>query len=479
MENSALLSSRRAFLRGGLAAGTLALLPGSALATNHRSPSAGGSSRKARNVIFLVADGMNLGTLASAHHLQLQLGKPGCVWMDLYNMKELGAVRALMDTGSANAVVTDSGAAGSAWGIGQRIHNRAINTTPEGHSPEPILLKAKRQGKRTALVTTSRITHATPASFAANVPQRDMEDVIARQYLEREIDILLGGGSRHFDPAVREDGIDLISRFRAKGYTVATTAKDMELAEKGVPLLGLFYSDHIPYFIDRQNFKDRWAAVPTLPAMMKKAISQVAPSSDGFFLQVESARVDHAGHANDAATIIKEYLEFDQCITVALEFQRQVPDTLVIVTTDHGCGGTMINGEGRDYLATNMAIRRLHAVPHSYEHFIQTHRDASNPTVIRADLQGLLPQPGLDADLFEEAVQAVLQHLESKPLWPEALGAIMHRFNRGFAVHFTTQNHTGEMVELSAFGAGKEAISGFIRNDQLHHAVCEVTGIPA
>src|SRR5690606_5691167 len=105
----------------------------------------------------------------------------------------------------------DSAAAGSSWGCGRRIPNGKINMTGDNEPLRPLGVIAKEGGKAVGLVSTCRITHATPASFAANVASRNMEDTIAEQYLERGIDVLLGGGLKQFSAETRGDNKDLVA----------------------------------------------------------------------------------------------------------------------------------------------------------------------------------------------------------------------------------------------------------------------------
>ena len=178
--------SRRQFVKNAGFAGAAAAL-GTHSVAGKPLPSTG---RRAKNLIFLVVDGMGVGTYSLGHHWSLRnLGKP-LNWVSLYSFP--GIKRVVQDTASASSPVTDSAAAASAWGSGQRVVNGAINVDVNGASLTPLYSYAKAAGKVTGLVTTCRLTHATPAGFVANVPKRDMEDTIARQYLERKVDVLLG-----------------------------------------------------------------------------------------------------------------------------------------------------------------------------------------------------------------------------------------------------------------------------------------------
>src|SRR5699024_930512 len=161
-----------------------------------------------------------------------------------------------------------------------------------GEKHPPVLELMKSAGKKTGMVTTARITHATPAGFSANVVHRDMEDKIAEQYLEREYDVLMGGGSRHFAIDKREDGKDLHKAFSEDNYTVVHNKQDMANAPNNKRLLGTFSEAHMPFVIDRTASEELSTTIPNLAEMAETALERLAGHSGGFILQVEGGRID-------------------------------------------------------------------------------------------------------------------------------------------------------------------------------------------
>jgi alkaline phosphatase len=459
-------SSRRQFLKLSGLAGAASILPGCTnLATTEVKPAG-----QAKNVIYLMVDGLCNGTVGLAHHWHLRHKATPLNWMQLFERE--GLHRAYQDTASANSPVTDSAAAASAWGSGQRVNNGSINIDPSGKSLKPILSYAKEAGKATGLVTSCRITHATPAGFSTNVPRRGMEDAIAQQYLEREIDVLLGGGARHFLQK-QEDGsvIDYIPQFKAKGYQIVKNASELSAIRGGGPLLGLFSQSHIPYAIDRQNdraYKD----VPSLVDMFSTALSQLDGAKDGFVLQVEAGRVDHAGHGNDPGGILHEFLEFDACIPIALEFIESHPDTMLVVTTDHGTGGCQLDGAGSAYLDSGPALDRINQLRHSFE-WLQQGFEAKgkfDPVLVKTAL-GIEPTDA-QAAIVQAALDSEAQYLS---------GALNQAFGKQLneltAVGWTSDKHTSECVELFAFGPGSEAIPAMIKNYEIFAILTNALGI--
>lgn len=204
------IQSRRDFIKksalSGLAFGTGFLGSTNGISTLKTHTGA------AKNIIFLVSDGMSTGTLTIADLLKQSKYGQKTHWMNLYENPDREFHRGLMDMAALDSTVTDSSAASSSWGCGHRINNGAVNMGPYGETYRTILEIFRDAGKATGLVTTTRITHATPAGFATNAASRGMEDEIAKQYSDRNYDLLMGGGYRLFSPDSREDGQDFIRK---------------------------------------------------------------------------------------------------------------------------------------------------------------------------------------------------------------------------------------------------------------------------
>lgn len=468
---------RRRFLQ--VTAGALAALGSPKIHAKSAAPSIKTSPAKgrAKNVIFLVADGMNTGTLSLAEQVNRYGNGKHTNWFKLYQNPDLKPIRALQETRSENALVTDSAAAGSSWGCGRRIPNRKINMTGADEALKPIGVKAKEGGKAVGLVSTCTITHATPASFAANVPSRDMEATIAQQYLERGIDVILGGGLKHFDSKGRSDHADLLSQYEKAGYTVVKDRQSLtSLSASSNGLLGLFADGHLPYSVDHVNTPELAKNVPTLSELTLAALLHLNEHKEGFLLQVEGGRVDHAGHANDAAGILQDQLAFDACIAVALDFQAKNPDTLIILTTDHGTGGCNINGEGPDYTHSQEAILSIRNHKTSYERFgsmLYEVTSQSDLAELIAKYYSLTPNAEEMADLYSR-----MEALRSKGYYDRTAAHLLNPYlSSRIAVNWTTQNHTGEHVELCAWGPGADQVTPFMENWQMHNVICQALAI--
>ncbi|MEO7317686.1 MAG: alkaline phosphatase, partial [Chthoniobacteraceae bacterium] len=220
------------------------------------------------------------------------------------------------------------------------------------------------------LVTTAEITHATPAGFAIAIKSRGNSQAIAAQYLDRKVDILLGGGHPFFSPNSRKDKRDLRGDFAKAGYTVVKTADELKNAPVDTRLLGFFADGHLPYTIDRRSDPKLIARTPTIADLTRAALTRLQ-RKDNFILQVEGARIDHAAHNSDAAAAILDQIALDEAIEVCLEFQRTHPDTLVVVTTDHANSNLGLNGMGGGYRNSSQRFATLVDVKMSFPEILK------------------------------------------------------------------------------------------------------------
>ncbi|MGM0545396.1 MAG: alkaline phosphatase [Bacteroidota bacterium] len=430
---------------------------------------------EAKNVIFMVSDGMSAGTLSMANLLKKRQFGSECHWIDLYN-SDRKFHRGLMDMASLNSPVPGSAAAASSWGSGHRINNMAVNTGPDGEEYKPINQIFKDAGKKTGLVTTARITHATPAGFSVNIDSRNKEDQIARKYLQREYDLMLGGGARHFESDSRNDGEDLISKFSEKNYTIARNKQELTQASSDNPLLGLFYDSHLPYSIDHQTIDEHQENIPTLAEMTENALGHLE-NQNGFILQVEGGRVDHGAHSNDAAGMLYDQIAFDDAIKVALDFVDQRDDTLLIITTDHGNANPALNAAGEGYNDSGPFFDRLQDFRHSNNWILSELDASSSVSEIRERIEYATEQ-GVEkqqAQTLRKALNGNLDTIyEIKNSPTSVLASIMANYT---SISFTSGGHTSDYVELAALGPGIENLDHFTRNTELFDLMVQTAGV--
>ncbi len=474
--------SRREFLKTG-ALSTAAL--GSGAMGAFRQARKKSNFGDAKNVIFLVSDGMSAGTLGLADLVkQAQYGEK-THWMKLYE-SDRDYHRGLMDMASLNSVVTGSASAASSWGSGYRINNNAVNWGPNDEQYKTICEIFRDAGKGTGLVTTTRITHATPSGFAINMPQRWMEDEIAVQYSERNYDLLMGGGDRHFSAERRSDQQDLYSEFRQKGYTVVKNKRELEQASNNSKLLGIFYDSHLPYTVDHKTLPELQENVPTLAEMSKIALERLDQNSNGFILQIEGGRVDHAAHGNDAAGLIYDQIAFDDAIEAVLDFTDGRDDTLVIITTDHGNANPGLSGFGDGYGDSPNMLATLHDYKHSFEwiynklDFHWSDDSVSENTTVN-QVRELLEYATNTQITEEEAIMAYKAFrgefrapFRNRQGTEGVLSGVLANYN---GIYFISTSHTADYVEIAAFGPGADRIPGLVRNTALFDLMVDMADV--
>lgn len=422
-------------------------------------------NKKAKNIIFIVSDGMSSGTLNMGDLFIKRTQGRGSHWLNLY--RENKVTRALMDMAPANSMVTDSAAASSSWGGGVRVKNGSINIDPNGERVLPIWQKFKKVGKKAGCVTTVPITHATPAGFMTNSKSRNDQAGIAEDYLKHNFDVLMGGGDQYFNPQKRKDGKDIYGAFEEKGYQVFQNKKSLDNLEADKPILGVFSDSALPYTVDYLNDQLLQESTPTLAELTTIAINHMSSHPEGFVLQVEGGKVDWAAHANDAAGLIYDQVALDDCIKVAMEFAESNGETLVILATDHGNANPgLIYGKEADnnfdtlmkYKASNDVILNSIMANDSYHQVIEKFEQFSNIVLSQDEAQQVLNYyKGL------EKPESGLYNYKNLPY------ELVSNFQKKrTSIGWIGNEHSADYVEIAMYGAGSHLLKPFIKNTDLH-----------
>ncbi len=324
--------------------------------------------KEAKNVIFFLGDGMGMTTMTAARIYSV--GEDGTLTMD--TLPETAFIK----TYSNNAQVTDSAPSMAAYMTGYKMNNEVISMTTNtvavspvadsngnmlgnncgsnNGSPVATLLElAIGKSMATGVVTTTRVTHATPAATYAHICHRDLENDIAAQLapggtgynrnLGNGVDVILGGGYDYFKPydaatktGKRADGRNLIDEMKTKGYSYVSDEAGFKGIDTGKisKLLGLFTKSHMSYDIDRDSSKE-----PSLAEMTTKAMDILAKNENGYFLMVEGGRIDHALHETTGRKALQDTVAFDDAIKAAIDKAKvndpELKNTLIVVTADH------------------------------------------------------------------------------------------------------------------------------------------------
>ena len=237
----------------------------------------------------------------------------------------------LSKTASFDKLITDSAASGTAMATGIKTNNKVLGISPDNIHQKSILEICKEKGYKTALIATSSIVHATPASFYAKENSRYNYENIALQLRNHNIDIFIGGGSKYF--TTRKDKRNLINEMSEYKFI-----KSLDELEKSISTkVGYFtYFDEPPSILNGRP--------ANLDLITRTVLNKLSLNKSPFIVVIEGSQIDWGGHDNDSKMVLSEFIDFDSAIKEALEFAKNDGNTLVVVTADHETGGMSLNG---------------------------------------------------------------------------------------------------------------------------------------
>jgi alkaline phosphatase len=466
-------------------------------------------SGRAKNVILFIGDGMNVTTVTAARILAGQrAGKSG--EENLLSFEKLPFL-ALSKTYNTDAQVPDSAGTATAMLSGVKTKAGVLGLSDASRigdaatiaaSRVPTLLEdAEQRGLATGIVTTARITHATPGACYAHTPERDWESDgqlpraardagavdIARQLVEFSagdgIEVVLGGGRAAFLPAtamdpeeptargVRRDGRDLVAEWQKRspgGAYVWNAAQLAALDLARTPrLFGLFDPSHMEYEADRARDA---GGEPSLAEMTAAALRILARSPKGFVLMVEAGRIDHAHHANNAYRALGETIELARAVETALGLTSR-SDTLVIVTADHGHSFTLSGypKRGNPILGTVVPPGRDAPLRDGTDLPYTALSYATGPgNTGRSNAQG----PGPKRFPHEPAgFSGVRGRPDLTPVDTTSPDYLQESL-----VPLSSGAHSGEDVAIYAGGPGAELFRGVVEQHYVYHAIVDALG---
>ncbi|MGB2711252.1 MAG: alkaline phosphatase, partial [Conexibacter sp.] len=423
-------------------------------------------SAKPRNVILLIGDGTDEAIITAARNYEL--GAAGRFALDeLPFVGDMTTYGLKVGPGPAYPInyVSDSAPTASAWSTGHKTVDSRLSQGPSagdtipGTDFETVLEWSRKQGKRTGNVSTAEITDATPAAAASHINLRgcqgpqDMAQCgyakksnggkgsVAEQLVDNKIDVILGGGLNRYNQATDAGPTALSYAQTQRGYRFVGDEAGMDAIHSlsGGPVLGLFTGGNMtPRYqplvaavppgaggpAQKCQLADR-GTQPSLAEMTDKAI-ELLSNKKGFFLQVESAMIDKQEHASDICGAIGDVVELDEALEVALDYQQDHPDTLIVVTADHSHSTQIVpNGNSGRATATlqtadgdPMSVAFSTSAPGgSQTHTGSTVRiAASGPQA--ANVTGLIDQTDLYWTLRGRTPSKVGGHGKPKHIWP-------------------------------------------------------------
>ena len=272
-----------------------------------------------KNVILLIGDGTGLSQVSSAFYFKETAPNYG-------RFKHIGLIK----TSSSRQDITDSAAGATAFASGVKTYNGAIGVADDSTDVATMVEIVSPLNIKTGVISTSSITHATPASFFAHALSRGFLEEIAADLVTSDIDFVAGGGIENFNK--RKDGKNLLADLANKNFKIDTTSlggiADIQAQSKVAYLLA---GNHLPPTAKgRGDF---------LPKATDLGIQFLNKNNSNFFLMVEGSQVDWGGHENNSDYLVSELIDFDNAIGKALDFAKRDGNTLVIVTADHETGG--------------------------------------------------------------------------------------------------------------------------------------------
>ncbi|WP_289662128.1 alkaline phosphatase [Flavobacterium panacagri] len=279
-------------------------------------------SKRPKNVILLIGDGMGLTQIYSGY--TANKGQ-----LNLFNISTQG----FSITNSFDSYITDSAAGGSAMATGHKTNNRFISVDEKGKTLTSLTEQLVKRNYKTAIISAGDITDATPAAFYAHQPERSLSEPIANDFLANPSDILIGGGQKAF--TARKDGKDLSKVLKEKGYTFSDKFASLDTIKNN-----RFVVLEDAAVVSMKNGRGDF-----LTQSLAKATSTFSKTKNPFFIMAEGAQIDYGGHQTDVEYVVREMLDFDKLVGQAMEFVDKNPETLLIVTADHETGGlSLIDG---------------------------------------------------------------------------------------------------------------------------------------
>mmetsp|Transcript_19301 Transcript_19301/g.26617 ORF Transcript_19301/g.26617 Transcript_19301/m.26617 type:complete len:511 (+) Transcript_19301:38-1570(+) len=420
-----------------------------------------------KNLVLIIADGMGVGSMDFTRQM-------GLIYDPVSHPKPLLPLDhhlvGMARTGSTDRPITDSAAGATAYSCFRQTDNSRIATTPDNKACATILEAAKQAGFATGIVTNTRVTHATPASFSAHTRSRGEEEEIARQQtynFSNSMDLLFGGGRNKFTE--RDDGENMLEVFTKNQIQILNNSADLVSAT--LPAVGLFAGSHLDYTIDRIHLIEDQTIQqqPFLSQMVEKALSLLAHDGRRFILVIESGRIDHSSHHNDPASHYHEMNEYMNTIRVIEDFLERDPQgrhTTVFATSDHETGGIGTYSVD-DYRWNPSAILDT-----------KVSMAMLSTRLLNGDVNGDFNDvylAGTGINLQESFPEIYHEWNKSVPVYD--LGELALPLIKSSGIGFITQGHTGMDIPVYNFGIRIPGVSGVMRNYQFGEKIGEAMGL--
>lgn len=452
---------------------------------------------RAKNVIFLIGDGLSVAHRTSARILSkgMASGKAnGRLAMDdLDHMAFIG-------TSSSHSIATDSANTASAYMTGHKGRANALGVyadrTPnslDGPKVETIAEALRRTTRKSiGIVSTAELEDATPAAVVSHTRKRGDKAEIVGMFHKVQPEVMLGGGSAYFlksgtPGSKRKDDKDYIQLFREAGYTIALTKGELAAAAStdAGRILGLFNTGNMDTWLDRNQLKKGTVAKfpdqPGLVDMTTAALSQLSKNPDGFFLMVEAASIDKMSHQMDWERAMLDTIELDQAVAVARDFAVQNPGTLIVVTGDHAHGisliGTIDTEKAGDEMREKVGIYDAAGFPDYVDGDGDGFPDSVNVkrplAIFASNFPDYYETWGFKPDgSFVPAVQDGEGKYVANMAYKDVPGAVLRVGN--LPRMYKNAVHAVDDIVLQAAGPGAEAFKGYMEQSDVYKVLADV-----
>ena len=418
-----------------------------------------------KNVIMMIPDGMSFEAFTLARWFTPD-------WKFALDEILTGSVR----TNNSDVPMADSAPAATAMSTGYKSEAPYIGCYPQtfgmagakNYDPAKadmpiatVLEAAKYSGRSTGVVSTSRVNHATPAAFYSHHPSRKEYDTLIEQGVYQNIDVVLGAGTNYLTAEKRNDGEDLISVLKDKGYTFITKRNEL-LNTKADKLWGLFAKKDLAYDLEADKTIE-----PSLEEMTKKAIEILSKNENGFFLIVEGSEIDWAGHSNDPVNMVGDILAYDKAVKAALDFAKTNKDTVVISAADHGTGGiTMGNYHTSGTYTKNKLGYYTDIIKNAKGGALKASSELDED---RTNIREVVKKYFGITDLTDEEVKFIKEY-------DSAESGIGLMISERSGIGWTTHGHVGGDIGLYCYSSNPNvpALSGTIMNNEIGEYIARV-----
>lgn len=404
-----------------------------------------------KNIIYMIGDGMGPAYTTAYRYFK---DNPSTKEIEgtVFDTILKGMARTYPDD---HTYVTDSAAGATALSSGHKSYNGAIAVDTHKKPVKTMLEIAKERNMTTALVATSQINHATPASFAAHNVSRNNYNDIADDYIDNKIDgklpvdLMLGGGTQFF---IRDDR-NLVDEFKAAGYQYGDDIKNLGQITQ-VPAIGLYAPKGLPYALDENPTR--------LTQLTSKALNLLDDQNkNGFFVMIEGSQIDWCGHANDIACAMAEMDDFAKSIEKAKAYVDKNNDTILVITADHSTGGLTLGAHGQYKWETDVVKGVKASAPKLTELLFNSD-----------NLQSVWSEN----TNIEFTPENKIKLEQAKKMGKKTLNlAIKSIISDASFTGWTTSGHTAVDVQVFAYGKGSEEFIGSQNNveiaDKLIHFI--------